>query len=63
MIVDVLKTLTQQIVKSLIKPREESSHKGTYGHALLVAGVVLVNQRGGAIGGENPGEEAAHDND
>jgi hydroxyethylthiazole kinase-like uncharacterized protein yjeF len=33
-----LKTLTQDIVKELIKPREASSHKGTYGHALLVAG-------------------------
>jgi hydroxyethylthiazole kinase-like uncharacterized protein yjeF len=35
-----LKTLTQYIVKELIKPREASSHKGTYGHALLVAGNV-----------------------
>ena len=35
-----MKTLTQNIVKSLIKPRESSSHKGTYGHALLVAGNV-----------------------
>jgi hydroxyethylthiazole kinase-like uncharacterized protein yjeF len=35
-----LKTLTQNIVKELIKPREVSSHKGTYGHALLVAGNV-----------------------
>lgn len=35
-----MKTLTQDIVKELIKPREVSSHKGTYGHALLVAGNV-----------------------
>jgi hydroxyethylthiazole kinase-like uncharacterized protein yjeF len=33
-----LKTLTQHIVKELINPREASSHKGTYGHALLVVG-------------------------
>ncbi len=33
-----MKTLTHDIVKSLLKPREASSHKGTYGHALLMAG-------------------------
>ena len=35
-----MKTLTHHIIKDLIKPRAESSHKGTYGHALLVAGNV-----------------------
>ena len=35
-----MKTLTQHIVKSFIKPREESSHKGTFGHSLLVVGNV-----------------------
>lgn len=35
-----MKTLTHDIVKSLLKPREASSHKGTYGHALLIAGNV-----------------------
>jgi hydroxyethylthiazole kinase-like uncharacterized protein yjeF len=35
-----MKTLTQDIIKELINPREASSHKGTYGHALLVAGNV-----------------------
>jgi hydroxyethylthiazole kinase-like uncharacterized protein yjeF len=42
-----LNTLTQHIVKSLIKPREASSHKGTYGHALLVAG--NVGRMGAAV--------------
>lgn len=42
-----MKTLTQHIVKSLIKSREESSHKGTYGHALLVAG--NVGRMGAAV--------------
>jgi len=30
--------LTAKIIKSLLKPRKESSHKGDYGHALLVVG-------------------------
>jgi hydroxyethylthiazole kinase-like uncharacterized protein yjeF len=30
--------LTKEIIKGLIKPRVADSHKGTYGHALLVAG-------------------------
>ena len=33
-----MKTLTLDIINSLIKPREAASHKGTHGHALLVAG-------------------------
>ncbi len=33
-----MKTLTKSIIKALIKPREASSHKGNYGHALLIAG-------------------------
>lgn len=31
-------TLTQEYISSLIKPRSPDSHKGTYGHALLLAG-------------------------
>lgn len=42
-----MKTLTQHIVKDLIKPREASSHKGTHGHALLVAG--NVGRMGAAV--------------
>ncbi len=42
-----MKTLTQHIVKSLIKPREVSSHKGTHGHAFLVAG--NVGRMGAAV--------------
>lgn len=30
--------VTLELVKSLLKPREKFSHKGTFGHALLVAG-------------------------
>ncbi|HMG83079.1 MAG TPA: NAD(P)H-hydrate dehydratase [Ferruginibacter sp.] len=30
--------LTKEIIKGLIKPRVADSHKGTYGHTLLVAG-------------------------
>lgn len=30
--------LTEKFIKSLIKPRKKFSHKGTYGHALLIAG-------------------------
>ncbi|MES2134439.1 MAG: NAD(P)H-hydrate dehydratase [Bacteroidota bacterium] len=33
-----MKPLNQQLIKSLIKPRDKASHKGTYGHALLIAG-------------------------
>lgn len=35
-----MKTLTLDIINSLIKPREAASHKGTHGHALLVAGTL-----------------------
>ena len=42
-----MKTLTQHIVKDLIKPREASSHKGTHGYALLVAG--NVGRMGAAV--------------
>jgi hydroxyethylthiazole kinase-like uncharacterized protein yjeF len=42
-----MKTLTQNIVKSLLKPREASSHKGTYGQALLIAG--NVGRMGAAV--------------
>jgi hydroxyethylthiazole kinase-like uncharacterized protein yjeF len=30
--------LTEPFVKSLLKPRRKFSHKGTYGHAILIAG-------------------------
>lgn len=30
--------LTSDLVKSLLKPRKKFSHKGTFGHALLIAG-------------------------
>lgn len=33
-----MEKLTKNLIKQLINPREKSSHKGTYGHALLVAG-------------------------
>ena len=33
-----MQQLTKQYVTSLLKPREANSHKGTYGHALLIAG-------------------------
>jgi len=33
-----MKKLTKSLIKSLLKPRQQSSNKGTYGHALLVAG-------------------------
>ncbi len=33
-----MQKITKKLIKSLLKPREQSSHKGTYGHALLVAG-------------------------
>src|ERR1035437_3773338 len=33
-----MKTLTKSNIKALLKPREASSHKGNYGHALIIAG-------------------------
>lgn len=33
-----MKTLTKTLVKSLLNPRQADSHKGNYGHALLIAG-------------------------
>jgi hydroxyethylthiazole kinase-like uncharacterized protein yjeF len=33
-----MQNLTKETIKTLLKPREADSHKGTYGHALLVAG-------------------------
>lgn len=33
-----MKELTKNSIKALIKPRDESSNKGDYGHALLIAG-------------------------
>ena len=33
-----MKTLTKSMIKACIKNREASSHKGNYGHALLIAG-------------------------
>lgn len=33
-----MQQLTKQHITSLLKPREADSHKGTYGHALLIAG-------------------------
>lgn len=42
-----MKTLTHYIVKSFLKPREASSHKGTYGHALLIAG--NIGRMGAAV--------------
>jgi hydroxyethylthiazole kinase-like uncharacterized protein yjeF len=33
-----MEALTKEIIKSLIKPREATSHKGTHGHVLLIAG-------------------------
>ena len=32
------KIITAELIKSLYKPRNRFSHKGTYGHALLIAG-------------------------
>ena len=42
-----MKTLTQTIVKSFVKPRDAFSNKGTYGHALLVAG--NIGRMGSAV--------------
>ena len=42
-----MKTLTQNMVESLLKPREPSSHKGTHGHALLMVG--NVGRMGAAV--------------
>ena len=33
-----MQNLTKQHITTLLKPREANSHKGTYGHALLIAG-------------------------
>ncbi len=33
-----METLTSSTIKSLLKPRVTASHKGNYGHALLIAG-------------------------
>lgn len=33
-----IKTLTKNTIKLLLKPREAASHKGDYGHALIIAG-------------------------
>ena len=33
-----MKDLTKQHIQQLLKPREANSHKGTYGHALIIAG-------------------------
>ncbi|MFN0255479.1 NAD(P)H-hydrate dehydratase [Pedobacter ureilyticus] len=32
------KLVTEEFIRKIIKPRERFSHKGTYGHALIVAG-------------------------
>jgi NAD(P)H-hydrate repair Nnr-like enzyme with NAD(P)H-hydrate dehydratase domain len=34
-----METLTKESIKTLIQPRIADSHKGNYGHALIVAGV------------------------
>jgi len=46
-IVITIKTLNHHIVKSFLKPREASSHKGTFGHALLIAG--NIGRMGAAV--------------
>lgn len=33
-----MQDLTKQIIQQLLKPRETNSNKGTYGHALIIAG-------------------------
>jgi hydroxyethylthiazole kinase-like uncharacterized protein yjeF len=33
-----MQTLTHETIKALIQPRKANSHKGNYGHALLIAG-------------------------
>lgn len=33
-----MKPISKQFIRSLIQPRDKASHKGTYGHALLIAG-------------------------
>ena len=33
-----MKKLTQNNIKSFLKPRNENAHKGNYGHVLLIAG-------------------------
>ena len=31
-------SITVELVQSILKPRDKDSHKGTYGHALIIAG-------------------------
>ncbi|MEY3238222.1 MAG: hypothetical protein RI883_2323 [Bacteroidota bacterium] len=31
-------TLSKEFIQSILKPREKNTHKGTYGHALIIAG-------------------------
>ena len=33
-----MKKLTKFLIKSILKPRMPNSHKGNFGHALLIAG-------------------------
>jgi hydroxyethylthiazole kinase-like uncharacterized protein yjeF len=42
-----LKNLTKNIIKALIKPREQSSNKGDHGHAFIIAG--NTNTMGAAV--------------
>ena len=42
-----MKTITKEIIQSIFKKRESNSHKGTYGHALLIAG--QTSQMGAAV--------------
>lgn len=42
-----MKPLTEQYIKSIFKPRETNSHKGTNGHSLLIAGQKMM--MGGAV--------------
>jgi NAD(P)H-hydrate epimerase len=39
--------LTQKIVKTIFKPRDENSHKGNHGHALIIAG--NIGKMGAAV--------------
>ncbi|TKC07346.1 NAD(P)H-hydrate dehydratase [Pedobacter frigoris] len=49
--------VTEADVKNIIKPRKEFSHKGTYGHALIIAGTTqtmgaaLLAAKGALVGG------------
>jgi len=42
-----LKKLTKSIIQGILKPRKPNSHKGDYGHALIIAG--SKNKMGAAI--------------